>query len=148
VVAAEAVMFPIAFAAGSITGRTLRADDLAGISDIYPDGGVTDSTGSISGRVTKNGNGVFGAHVVAFDLAKGEMVGNFSLTSDGAFVIARLSPGPHLVRVEPLDDADVDGFFTPASKVDLDFRVTFADRLVVVPRAGDSGSIEIRVSSK
>ena len=93
VVAAEAVMFPIAFAAGSITGRTLRADDLAGISDIYPDGGVTDSTGSISGRVTKNGNGVFGAHVVAFDLAKGEMVGNFSLTSDGASTERSSSPG-------------------------------------------------------
>jgi hypothetical protein len=148
VVAAEAVMFPIAFAAGSITGRTLRPDDLAGISDIYPDGGVTESTGSISGRVTKNGSGVFGAHVVAFDLAKSEVVANFSLTDDGRFVIARLSPGPHVIRVEPLDDADVEGFFTPASRVDLDFRVTFADRLVVVPRAGDSGSIEIKVPAK
>jgi hypothetical protein len=142
------VMFPVAFAAGSTAGRTLRADDLAGISDIYPDGGVAESTGSISGRVTKNGSGVFGAHVVAFDLARGEMVGNFSLTNDGGFVIARLSPGPHVIRVEPLDDADVDGFFTPASRVDLDFRVVFADRLVVVPRAGDSGSFEIRVPPK
>ena len=66
----------------------------------------------------------------------------------GGFVIARLSPGPHVIRVEPLDDADVDGFFTPASRVDLDFRVRFADRLVVVPRAGDSGSVEIKVSPK
>jgi hypothetical protein len=148
VVAAESVMFPIAFAAGSTSGRALRADDLAGISDVYPDGGVAESTGSISGRVTKNGSGVFGAHVVAFDLAKGEMVGNFSLTNEGGFVIARLSPGPHVIRVEPLDDADVDGFFTPASRVDLDFRVRFADRLVVVPRAGDSGSVEIKVSPK
>jgi hypothetical protein len=148
VVAAGAAMFPIAFAAGTVAGRTLRADDIAGISDIYPDGNATASTGSISGRVTKNGEGVFGAHVVAFDLAKGEMVGNFSLSNDGRFVIARLSPGPHVVRVEPLDDADVDGFFTPASRVDLDFRVTYGDRLVVVPRAGDSGSIELKVSPK
>ena len=32
-------MFPIAFAAGSIAQRTLKADDIAGISDLYPDGG-------------------------------------------------------------------------------------------------------------
>ena len=31
-------MFPIAFAAGSIAARTLKADDIAGISDLYPDG--------------------------------------------------------------------------------------------------------------
>ena len=37
VLAAEAVMFPIAFAPGSIAGRTLKADDIAGISDLYPE---------------------------------------------------------------------------------------------------------------
>ena len=36
VIGAEAVMFPIAFTAGSISDRTLKADDIAGISDIYP----------------------------------------------------------------------------------------------------------------
>ena len=41
VLAAEAVMFPIAFAAGSIASRTLKADDIAGISDLYPDGDFT-----------------------------------------------------------------------------------------------------------
>ena len=59
-------MFPIAFAAGSIHDRTLQADDLAGISDIYPTNSARRSHGSISGKVTKNGGGVFGAHVVAF----------------------------------------------------------------------------------
>ena len=34
VLGAEAVMFPIAFSSGSVN-RTLRADDVAGISDIY-----------------------------------------------------------------------------------------------------------------
>ena len=33
VLAAEAVMFPVAFSAGSVNSRTLRADDIAGISD-------------------------------------------------------------------------------------------------------------------
>lgn len=38
VLGAEAVMFPIAFGPGSTTGRTLRPDDIAGLSDVYPDG--------------------------------------------------------------------------------------------------------------
>ena len=148
VVAAEAIMFPIAFAGGTVSARSLRADDIAGISDIYPDGGVTDATGSISGRVTKNGDGIFGAHVVAFDLVSGGLVGNFSLTSSGAFVVARLSPGPHVVRIEPLDDADIEEFFSAGSNVDVNFRVTVHDRLVVVPRGGDSGAIEVKVMPK
>src|SRR5512139_549841 len=36
VIAAESVMFPIAYAAGNISDRTLKADDIAGISEIYP----------------------------------------------------------------------------------------------------------------
>src|SRR5438034_3696341 len=71
VLSAEAVMFPIAYAVGSIAGRTLRADDIAGVSDLYPDGGFDTNTGSISGTVTKSGQPVFGAHVVAFDPATG-----------------------------------------------------------------------------
>ena len=67
----RAVMFPLAYGAGSISTRTLRADDIAGISDLYPDGAFREDTGSISGRVTKNGQGVFGAHVVAFNPATG-----------------------------------------------------------------------------
>ena len=50
VLSAEAVMFPIAFAPGSITARTLKADDIAGISDLYPDGGFTANTGSLPER--------------------------------------------------------------------------------------------------
>jgi hypothetical protein len=149
VTADEAVMFPIAFPAGNISNRTLRPDDIAGISDLYPDGGFNADTGSISGRVTKNGAGVFGAHVVAFNPATGALVANFTLDDRGAFSIAGLSPGPHVLRVEPLDDADVDSFFDPAeSPPDVDFRVTFEDRLVVVPKGGDSGTIAIAVSPK
>ena len=44
VLAAEAVMFPIAFTSGSIAARTLKADDIAGISDLYPDGGLRRSS--------------------------------------------------------------------------------------------------------
>lgn len=148
VIAAQAVMFPVAFGAGSIAGRTLKPDDIAGISDLYPDQDFTASSGSISGRVTRNGAGMFGAHVVAFNLAGGSLVANFSLTLRGDFSIAGLSPGLHVVRVEPLDDADINGFFDASSAVDIDFRIAFADRLVVVPRGGDSGAIEVKVVRK
>jgi hypothetical protein len=148
VLAAEAVMFPIAFGAGNISGRTLRADDIAGISDIYPDGGFMGDTGSISGRITKNGVGVFGAHVVAFNPATGALVGNFSLDTQGRFAIAGLGPGVYVVRVEPLDDADLESFFEAEPPADVDLRAAYYPRLLVVPRGADSGAIEIAVVPK
>ncbi len=148
VIAAESAMFPIAFSVGSIEGRTLRADDVAGISDIYPATGFRGRTGSISGRVTKGGGGVFGAHIVAMNPATGALVGNFSLSEDGSFVIAGLEPGPHVVRVEPLDDGDLESFFERTASVDLDFAVTFGAQLAIVPRGGSTGPIEIQVRAK
>jgi hypothetical protein len=148
VLGAEAIMFPIAFAAGSVAGRTLKADDIAGISDLYPDGDFDRSTGSISGRVTKDGQPLFGAHVVAFDPATSTMVATFTLNAQGQFSIGGLSPGLHVVRVEPIDDADVDSFFDASRGVDIDFRVAFYDRVVVVPRGGDSGEIALTVVRK
>jgi hypothetical protein len=148
VLASEAVMFPIAFAAGSIAGRTLKADDIAGITDLYTDNGADGDTGVISGRVTKNGQPVFGAHVVAFDPQTLNLVGSFSLTEKGEFSIGALPPGPRLLRVEPLDDADVEGFFSSSQTVDLDFRVMFFDRVVIVPRGGGGGPVELKVVPK
>jgi hypothetical protein len=150
VVSIGAVMFPIALGTGDVSLRTLRADDIAGISDIYPAGRFRSETGSISGRVTRLGlgRGVFGAHVLAFDIARGGLVGNFTLGSDGRFAIAGLRPGPHLLRVEPIDDADVESFFDPEDPVALDFAVKYVDRLVVVPRGGDSGAVNVAVVAK
>ena len=147
VLATGSVMFPIAFAAGTIAGRTLKADDIAGISDLYPDGDFA-QLGSISGQVTKDGQPIFGAHVVAFDVATGSMVGGFTLNAQGQFSIAGVSAGPHVVRVEPIDDADLDSFFDTSRTVDVDFRVAFFDRVVVVPRGGDSGQVTVKVVRK
>jgi hypothetical protein len=146
VLSTGAVMFPIAIGPGDISGRHLDPDDIAGISDVYPDDKFNATTGSISGRVTKAGRGVFGAHVVAFDPANGDQVANFTLTRDGQFSIAGLRPGPHVIRVEPLDDADTESFFDSSEPVDLTFHTGYFDRLVVVPRGGDSGAIQIAVS--
>ena len=142
------VMFPIALGSGDISERRLLPDDIAGISDLYPDDGFNDTTGSVSGRVTKNGAGVFGAHIVAFDPREGELVGNFSLGHDGQFSIAGLRPGPHVLRVEPIDDADTDSFFDDTEPPDVNFRTTVFERLVIVPRGGDSGAVQIAVQPK
>jgi hypothetical protein len=145
VIAAEAVMFPIAFSAGVIEGRTLRADDVAGISDIYPDGAFRSRTGSVQGRVTKNGRGVFGAHVVVFHPRSGSLVGGFTLTSTGDFVIAGLLPGPHVLRVEPLDDAAIDSFFGESPPPETSFDVTYLNQLAIVPAGGNVEIVEIAV---
>jgi len=147
VLGAEAVMFPIAFSSGSLN-RTPRADDIAGISDIYGNETFRNSTGSISGRVTKNGAGVMGAHVVAFNPATGKLVASFTLTPDGAFVIAGLDPGPQVLRAEPLDDADPSSFLDTSFNVDLDFKVAIHNRLVTVPRGGTARNIEVKVVPK
>lgn len=148
VIAAETVMFPVAFSRGNIADRSLKADDIAGISDVY---GTTDfqrQFGSISGRVTKNGSGVKGAHVVAFSVRSGKLVGGFTLTDNGDFVIAGLEPGPHILRAEPLDDGDLNGFFDDDFDVDLNFRVAFHDKVVAVPRGGGTRGVEIKVTPK
>jgi hypothetical protein len=76
--------------------------------------------------------------------AGGALVGNFALDDDGSFVIAGLTPGFYVLRIEPLDDGDVESFFD-RSDLDVDFAVTFHDRIVVVPRGGTSSRIAIAV---
>jgi hypothetical protein len=149
VLGAEAVMFPIAFSSGNIQDRELKADDIAGIVDIYATAAQRRLTGSISGKVTKDGQGVLGAHIVAFNPRTGALVGGFSLNEDGTFVIGGLEPGPHILRAEPLDDGDIDSFLDASEDdVDVDFRAKFFEKLVVVPRGGGTRSIEIKVVAK
>ena len=150
VIASGATMFPIAFSPGNINGRSLRPDDIAGMRELYPEGGSADDTGAISGRVTKNGQGVAGAHVVAFNPRTGTLVGNFTVDQQGGFSISGLEPGPHILRVEPIDDADLDSFFDDPliPQVDVNFRITYHDRLVVVPQGGGSDAVEIKVAAK
>ena len=146
VVASGAVMFPIAMAPGAIADRVLQPDDIAGISELYPAGTFRSDTGVISGTVTKNGAGAFGAHIVAFNPRNGRLVGGFALNEHGEFAIAGLPPGTYIVRAEPLDDADVDGFFS--IPIDVEFRATYATRVVTVPAGGASGDVNIAVRPK
>jgi hypothetical protein len=146
VIASGAVMFPIAFSPGSIADRQLQPDDLAGISDLYPAASFAAATSSISGRITKNSNGIFGAHLTAVNLATGELISGFSLNTEGEYVIAGLPPGSYLLRVEPLDDADTDSFFS--GPVDVDFRVAYGSRVVIAPAGGGADPLDIQVRPK
>jgi hypothetical protein len=147
VLATAAVMFPIAFGRGNIADRELQPDDIAGVSDLYPDGEFRARTGAARGRVQRGGRGVLGAHVVAFNPRTGDLVGGFALNQDGEFQIAGLTPGEHIIRVEPLDDADIESFFS-ARGVDVDFQVTFHERLFVAPAGGVGNRFDVTVRPK
>jgi matrixin len=136
VIASGAVMFPVSFGRGITRDRELQADDIAGISDLYPSGDFRRTTGVARGRVTRNGVGVLGAHVVAFDPATGRLIAGFTQNPQGEFEIAGLTPGAHVIRVEPLDDADIESFFSARTPVDLSFLVTFHKGLFVAPAGG------------
>ena len=142
-----AVMFPIAFGPGTLD-RELQPDDIAGVSDLYPDGGFRENTGVARGRVTRNGAGVLGAHVTAFNPETGRLIAGFTLNQDGEFEIAGLIPGPHIIRVEPLDDNDIDSFFDPRDPIDIAFRVAFHDRLFVAPKGGVGERVLVAVQPK
>ncbi|HLG58295.1 MAG TPA: matrixin family metalloprotease [Vicinamibacterales bacterium] len=147
VFASGAVMFPISLGRAVVEDRILQPDDIAGVSDLYPDGGFREHTGAISGKVVRGNRGVIGAHVVAFDPRTGALVGGFSLGEGGAFQVAGLTPGAHVVRVEPIDDADIDSFFSPTG-IDVDFQVTFSPRLIVAPAGGASEQFDVAVRPK
>jgi hypothetical protein len=145
VLGSGAVMFPIALGRGIIEDRTLQPDDVAGVSDLYPAPGFRENSGTATGRVTRNGTGLVGAHVVAFNPGTGALVAGFTLNNDGEFQIAGLTPGPHILRVEPLDDTDVDSFFSRPSAIDVGFAVTFYDRAYVAPKGGAGARATVAV---
>jgi hypothetical protein len=148
VIAKRAIMFPIAFPPGNIEDRTPKPDDLAGLGDIYASTTFNRDYGQATGRVTLNGRGVFGAHVVAFNSKTGDLIAGFTLDTQGKFVIGGLKPGLYLLRAEPLDDADITSFFSGAVTVDLNFVPTYFTRTVAVPAGGSSTSVEIKVQPK
>jgi hypothetical protein len=148
VLAKRAVMFPIAYPPGNIEDRTLEADDVAGITDAYSFTTSRRDTGSIVGRVTLNGAGVFGAHVTAFNTRTGVLIGGFTLDKNGNFAVSGLPPGLYVVRVEPIDDADIVSFFDEDTVVNINFRPAYLPSLVAVPTGGAGPQIEIRVVAK
>ena len=105
--------------------RVLLRDDIAGVSEIYPDPTATLVVGEIQGTVTDNGADVFGAHVVAMD-TNGTVVTSTMSARDGTYTIRFLPPGDYRVYAEPLDQPvssqHLPGFF---SGLDADFGITY-----------------------
>jgi len=141
----SSIMFPIAFPPGTITGRTLTVDDITGVSVIYPVGDFIASHASLSGTVTKGGEGLEGAHVTLFNPFTAESIGAFA-DQDGNYRVDGLSPGPVIVRVHPIsdttspDDYGFDEFF-----IDLDWSVTFYEGRAEVTAGSNTSDIDVEV---
>lgn len=97
---------------GTTKSRPLTADDIAGLSLLYPARGFPAASGAISGRVTMAGDGVSLASVVAIP-AVGSAVS--ALTApDGTYRIDGVPPGQYYVYVHPLPPLQ-QGEATPAN---------------------------------
>jgi len=94
--------------------KPLAADDIAGISLLYPANGYFGRTGSISGRVVMAGAGVGLASVVAISV-DGTVVSNLT-RPDGSYRIDGLPPGSYYVYAHPLPPA-LQGELSPANIV-------------------------------
>jgi len=94
--------------------RPLSADDVAGISMLYPTATFAASTGSITGKVLLNGNGVNMASVVALSLT-GTAIATLT-NPDGSYRIDGIPPGDYYVYTQPLPPAQPDEG-TPAAIV-------------------------------
>lgn len=97
----SSVMVPFGVPA-QLDQRTLSYDDIAGVTEIYPNPSSTAPTGQIQGVIRDGTSGVFGAHVVAVSQDGTPLVATLS-RSDGSYRIPFLPPGDYRVYAEPLD---------------------------------------------
>ena len=151
--------------------RTLSADDVIGVSTLYPTDNFLRDTGTIAGKVVRdqNGGSVFGAHVVAVDAATGVIVagavtGLLELGSDGMprrfqlasgrYVIPGLPPGVYRVYAEPLDGPNsnflggVFGLSATQQYMEKDFAPGFFAGGVMVESGATTPDVDVHVMSR
>ena len=88
-----ATMYP--YLVNGSRARNLKKDDRVGISHLYPTAGFKTDYGVIEGKIVSAMDPripVFGAHVVAVNTARQEIIGAISLR-DGRFLIDGVEPG-------------------------------------------------------
>ena len=90
-----------AITTGMSRAHPLAADDMAGISLLYPTSGFAGATGSISGTVTFNDGTPVNLAAVVVISRTGEPVSAFTLP-DGTYRIDGIPPGFYLVYAQPL----------------------------------------------
>ncbi len=100
---ASSVMSTLVTSASS-KATPLSADDVAGISLLYPTASYLSTVGAISGRVTMNGSPVGLASVVAISPTNAA-ISTFT-NPDGSYLINGIPPGPYYVYVHPLPPAN------------------------------------------
>ncbi len=99
---------------GTSKAQPLAADDIAGVSLLYPVAGWMATTGTIQGRVALESSGVNMASVVALS-TNGVVVSTLS-NPDGTYKIAGLPLGQYYVYVHPLPPPQ-QGESTPANVI-------------------------------
>ena len=99
---------------GNSRALPLSADDIAGVSALYPTPQFKAAKGSITGRVSVARNPVNLASVVALSM-DGSAIGAMTLP-DGSYHIDGLAPGDYIVYTHPLPPAQV-GEASPAGIV-------------------------------
>ncbi len=82
----------------------LGADDIAGVSVLYPASGYLPTVGSISGRVTRDPNGLSLASVVALSATNPAI--SILTNPDGSYRMDGLPPGRYYVYAHPLPPAE------------------------------------------
>lgn len=98
----SAVLHPTTGGGFDFGFSALTWDDIAGLNSTYPVPGIEKVTGSVSGKVTRNGSPVPGAFVVAVDEFGLFTASGFS-QGNGDYEIKYLPRGSYSLYVEPLD---------------------------------------------
>ena len=96
------MMYPFGDTTASGQPLFLSTDDAIGISFLYPSSNFGTATGKISGTVSLNGAGTFGAHVVAIDATTGNVVIDGLTRPDGSYTLVGVPPGSYNILALPL----------------------------------------------
>ena len=100
---------------------SLEADDVAGVSQLYPTNGFLRETGGIAGAVAdEEGNLLFGVHVIAENLENGDRISTLSGAypdgGRGDYQLLGLPAGHYRVGIEPVEggisDENFGGIFS------------------------------------
>jgi len=103
-------------------GQSLEADDIAGVSVLYPAPDYLESIGAITGTVADaDGHPLFGVHLMAKNLDTGDLFSTLSgaypeLDDPGQYLLPGLPPGSYHLQMSPiggaLSDDNFGGIFT------------------------------------
>ena len=148
-------MNPFYDAAGPGEASTLEADDIAGVSIMYPTPAFLTSSATISGRVDDDlGDDVFGALIAAENINTGEIVSTLTGAfpdrgGRGDYFLRGLTAGSHRISIAPIrgriNERNFGGIFEefdtsfPVEFYDNAERNIFASILVVEPGSALDG---------